>query len=789
MSNEMYKILESFDSLNESNLSLTNVAQYLYDVHPELFSEYGDEYVMSVIEDFLQSGNYDSLEDIHQAIMNKLESVNETRTEISKQGNKIVVKQDGNITTFDDEETAEKFMGGNMQKESKENTESDTVAKRVKKPVKIVTDKGVKLLLGFKRGKIGTYTAFLADRGQTKKQVVSRALSGDMPVEDAIKHINDVWSDKTRQILRLDSSEKNIDESVNNEDYEVHTWFERDRAHVEVRDAKTDETILDLWDDDVQQAIDYGYLDPSDFEGSAIEYAKELGLINEDYMAEAMGGPFASKEEAINDAVSQIAGPQNPTPKEGENFVIHHKDDGWYWDERVDEIAPLLAVGARAFGASLGAATADKIFGEDEDEIELSTFDSDNPLHRKRLQRGTLVVLTPDLFKDPNCDRRGIFVKLSPSGNFGKVIRKCDGKEISVHLDDIVSADITNNSIYEEYNVNFDKLLSEGKQLNEDITVTRTTNPDNPENDTITVTGVGPEEVSEIESLLKNAGLMNDNDELSFQTAEPTVIDTGEPKALPEPSMEDILDRISTVEEDEESLEQWKDNYNKGYIPDEEDEIEGMERDIDEERDIEHANTPDEEVFDDDVMIQGLAGGLNKPKRMYKKEYPGDNPMGVLEDYGVDFNLDEEEELDEKWDKKVTVNPEERGKYSDKSVAELRKEYNRLKKSGPHPRGSKEYEKMRELAFAIRAKTGWGKVNEEELTEKSPPGMEDWIRKNKKRFIDQYGKDKGLQVLYATAWKRHNENESIEQPVNESDELSNFLNLYKEFSIRGEKKN
>lgn len=41
-----------------------------------------------------------------------------------------------------------------------------------------------------------------------------------------------------------------------------------------------------------------------------------------------------------------------------------------------------------------------------------------------------------------------------------------------------------------------------------------------------------------------------------------------------------------------------------------------------------------------------------------------------------------------------------------------------------------------------------------QLNEKSPPGKkaEKWIKSNKKRFIDQYGKKKGLSVLYAKAW-------------------------------------
>lgn len=67
----------------------------------------------------------------------------------------------------------------------------------------------------------------------------------------------------------------------------------------------------------------------------------------------------------------------------------------------------------------------------------------------------------------------------------------------------------------------------------------------------------------------------------------------------------------------------------------------------------------------------------------------------------------------EKWGVSDTVNPRERGKYAGKTKAELLKSYNALKKSGPHPRGSAEYGRMRELAFAIRAKSGWGKVGED----------------------------------------------------------------------------
>jgi hypothetical protein len=41
------------------------------------------------------------------------------------------------------------------------------------------------------------------------------------------------------------------------------------------------------------------------------------------------------------------------------------------------------------------------------------------------------------------------------------------------------------------------------------------------------------------------------------------------------------------------------------------------------------------------------------------------------------------------------------------------------------------------------------------INEVSPPDpkIEDWILKNKKRFVSEYGKEKGLQILYSKAWK------------------------------------
>jgi hypothetical protein len=48
------------------------------------------------------------------------------------------------------------------------------------------------------------------------------------------------------------------------------------------------------------------------------------------------------------------------------------------------------------------------------------------------------------------------------------------------------------------------------------------------------------------------------------------------------------------------------------------------------ERDVEYTNSPREEVAGTDAAIPAGAD-LNRAKRQYKKEYPGDNPMAVKE--------------------------------------------------------------------------------------------------------------------------------------------------------------
>ena len=62
----------------------------------------------------------------------------------------------------------------------------------------------------------------------------------------------------------------------------VHTWFERNRACVEVRDDE-DRTLAEWWDEDVAQLAEDGFLvmgkGHDTLAKSAVEYAVHLGLI------------------------------------------------------------------------------------------------------------------------------------------------------------------------------------------------------------------------------------------------------------------------------------------------------------------------------------------------------------------------------------------------------------------------------------------------------------------------------------------------------------------------------
>jgi RadC-like JAB domain len=84
---------------------------------------------------------------------------------------------------------------------------------------------------------------------------------------------------------------------------EIHTWSERDRAHVELRDKITGETIIEWWDDAVQDAIDDGFLDRRNLHASAFEYAVHVGLIKPQ---ESWGPRRAARENPATDLQDAI---------------------------------------------------------------------------------------------------------------------------------------------------------------------------------------------------------------------------------------------------------------------------------------------------------------------------------------------------------------------------------------------------------------------------------------------------------------------------------------------------
>ena len=99
------------------------------------------------------------------------------------------------------------------------------------------------------------------------------------------------------------------------------------------------------------------------------------------------------------------------------------------------------------------------------------------------------------------------------------------------------------------------------------------------------------------------------------------------------------------------------------------------------------------------AQADSLVESINRTKSILNENYSG----------GLNLTP-----VAEKWDTETKVAPSEKGKYSGKTAEELRKSLAALKKSGPHEKGSKEYGRMKELQFAIRAKTGWkGGVTED----------------------------------------------------------------------------
>lgn len=111
--------------------------------------------------------------------------------------------------------------------------------------------------------------------------------------------------------------------------------------------------------------------------------------------------------------------------------------------------------------------------------------------------------------------------------------------------------------------------------------------------------------------------------------------------------------------------------------------------------------------IDKDQYKSYLKKRLNESATLYKSLNESEK-KAMLEVFHEDF-------INEKWDKETKVSPNEKGEHSDYTVEELRKQLAAAKKRG-------DSNEVKELNFAIRAKTGWGKVNES-MVDDQPDSM------------------------------------------------------------------
>jgi len=424
----------------------------------------------------------------------------------------------------------------------------------------------------------------------------------------------------------------------------------------------------------------------------------------------------------------------------------------------------------------------------DADEgIEWSTYDDNNVDHRSSLQRGTPVVLKANLFgpshEEYTGDRTGIFVSRAKSGSFGTVVRNADGKEISVHMSDIASADVTNSSIYEEYDMNFNKLLAE------EITVTQTSNVDEPNNDTTTVTAVGQEASDTLAAMMQNAGLNTGEyavpmDAAEIDNGEAEVEPTAEPVAMPMGDMMNMMDappeesgpvaivpgpepELEAVEDDEDALDAQEvgdrmidvdsdDGYENnsasdalGFSPEGESEFASDDE-------FGELNFEDEvETSTEDDRLTKLAAGIAAiPKR-------GEKRAAAIEEEGAQLKADTADRI--------------AGRVQDRFEQGAERIHTRVAE-----RGTETLEPGEEVVAEEPQDAPQHANSPDELIAKLDAiitGTSGGLNKPKTMHPPAAGGDNPMAV-----------NEEDFEFVNEHEDVDNFLNLYKAFSIRGEKK-
>jgi hypothetical protein len=144
---------------------------------------------------------------------------------------------------------------------------------------------------------------------------------------------------------------------------------------------------------------------------------------------------------------------------------------------------------------------------------------------------------------------------------------------------------------------------------------------------------------------------------------------------------------------------------------------------------------------------------------------PGTEPKDIPK-AGQKVLLDKKKTVDEASQYRSTYGMGKRGWASSKAGKVTFQDLHPLPKGGPSKSDLRSV-----VSKAIEGKTitklPAGKAkgikeDQEIVNEVAPPNpkIEAWIKSNKERFVKEYGKEKGMQVLYAKAWKMHGQSES-----------------------------
>lgn len=151
--------------------------------------------------------------------------------------------------------------------------------------------------------------------------------------------------------LRKAAFEENPPRKVDFDDTELHVWQERDRAHVELRHTGSESTIVEWWDEDVQQAVEDGFLDSRDLHRSAYDYADEHGLLAlgpQGSMSFDDGAAAAIWASTYISAVEELA-------EDGANELYDYLNPGagGAWEDVLPEVPEAALKQARAFAKEL----------------------------------------------------------------------------------------------------------------------------------------------------------------------------------------------------------------------------------------------------------------------------------------------------------------------------------------------------------------------------------------------------------------------------------------------------